>query len=92
MERTHNLSEQQTKDHESIRLDLINTAITEYAEKKCISISDIKNQLKRVREPWAQAFYDKDVLIIRVEDAFSHNGISFQIKYQIHELIQDLSI
>jgi hypothetical protein len=83
------LFEQELNNHVEIRLEIINTAIAEYLKSKGLSTSS-KTDMKQIHG--IKYFFFEGDLIIGMRDGFVFNGISYQIKYSLNDLLSPLSI
>lgn len=67
------------------KLVIINKALSDYAQLKGFPNSYLKEHCKRIKTVESQSFYYKDDLIISIQEGISFNGVSYEIKYQIHD-------
>ena len=89
-EYTLTLFNQDLQDHEGTRVNIINTALSNYLEEKGISLDDEDIEVKR--NGGAKHYSHKRKLIISVKEGFIFNGLSLQIKYWLHDSLLPIKV
>ncbi len=82
------LFNQDLKNNIDKKLSLINKTLSEYRELNNIPMETMKSGLKRIKSDDSQSFYYKDDLVISVRNGLSFNGVSFEIKYFLNEILE----
>ena len=67
------------------KIAIVNKALSDYAQLKGFPPTYLKEHAKRIKTAESQSFFYKDELIISIQEGISFNGVSWEIRYQLHE-------
>ena len=67
------------------KLSIINKALSDYAELHGIPNPEMKRKTEMIESPGRKSFYYGNEMIVCVQSGLDFNGVSFLIKYELHE-------